>query len=111
MLEPYDGKLSRTVLRGEEGRKPLALPGRHAARVANGKENDIWKNCMKLIFEWDEVKGRDVDSSEIEERYINIGLSAKDRVLVLIHTERQGKIRIISCRRATAPERRHYEEG
>ena len=27
MLEPYDGKLSRTVLRGEEGRKPPALPG------------------------------------------------------------------------------------
>jgi hypothetical protein len=27
MLEPYEGKLSRTVLRGEEGRKPLALPG------------------------------------------------------------------------------------
>ena len=27
MLEPYDGKLSHTVLRGEEGRKPLALPG------------------------------------------------------------------------------------
>ena len=27
VLEPYDGKLSRTVLRGEEGRKPLALPG------------------------------------------------------------------------------------
>jgi hypothetical protein len=27
VLEPYDGKLSCTVLRGEEGRKPLALPG------------------------------------------------------------------------------------
>jgi len=27
VLEPYDGKLSRTVLRGEEGRKSLALPG------------------------------------------------------------------------------------
>ena len=27
VLEPYDGKLSSTVLRGEEGRKPLALPG------------------------------------------------------------------------------------
>ena len=26
-LEPCEGKLSRTVLRGEEGRKPLALPG------------------------------------------------------------------------------------
>lgn len=27
VLEPYDGKLSRTVLSGGEGRKPLALPG------------------------------------------------------------------------------------
>ena len=52
-----------------------------------------------------------IDSSETEERYINIGLSTKNRVLVLIHTERQSKIRIISCRKATARERRHYEEG
>ncbi len=92
---------------------------------------------MKLTFEWDEVKARgnirkhkvsfdegktifndpflltfpDVDSSESEERFINIGLSAKDRVLVLIHTEKQGKIRIISCRKATTHERRYYEEG
>jgi uncharacterized DUF497 family protein len=92
---------------------------------------------MKLTFEWDEVKARenirkhkvafdegktifndpflltfpDVDSSETEERYVNIGLSVRDRVLVLIHTERQGRIRIISCRKAKARERRHYEEG
>jgi uncharacterized DUF497 family protein len=90
-----------------------------------------------LLIEWDEVKAReklkrhkmpfdegktifndpflltypDIDSSEAEERYINIGLSVKNRVLVLIHTERQSKIRIISCRKATARERRHYEEG
>jgi uncharacterized protein len=92
---------------------------------------------MKLIFEWDEGKAEenmrkhkvpfdegktifndpllltypDIDSSETEDRYINIGLSAKSRVLVLIHTERRSKIRIISCRKATASERRHYEEG
>jgi len=92
---------------------------------------------MKLTFEWDEGKARenvrkhkipfdegktifndpflftfpDVDSSETEERYINIGLSVRDRILVLIHTERQGRIRIISCRKASARERRHYEEG
>lgn len=53
----------------------------------------------------------DIDSSESEERYVNIGLSAKERILVLIHTERQGKIRIISCRKASARERRYYEEG
>ncbi len=92
---------------------------------------------MKLTFEWDEAKARenfrkykvpfdegktilndpllltypDIDSSEIEERYINIGLSAKNRILVLIHTEREGKIRIVSCRKATARERRDYAEG
>ena len=92
---------------------------------------------MKLTFEWDEVKAKenlmkhkvpfdegktvfndpflltypDVDNSETEERYVNIGGSAKDRILVLIHTERQGKIRIISCRKATARERRYYEES
>jgi len=53
----------------------------------------------------------DIDSSETEERRVNIGLSVRDRVLVLIHTERHGKIRIISCRKAKARERRHYEEG
>jgi uncharacterized DUF497 family protein len=92
---------------------------------------------MELTFEWDEAKAKenlmkhkvpfdegktifndpflltypDVDNSETEERYIDIGASAKKRILVLIHTERQGKIRIISCRKATARERRNYEKG
>jgi hypothetical protein len=33
MLEPCEGKLSSTVLRGEEGREPLALPGHYAEPV------------------------------------------------------------------------------
>ncbi len=90
-----------------------------------------------MEFEWDEGKARenlkkhkvgfdegktifndsflltfpDIDSSETEERCVNIGLSVRDRVLVLIHTERQGKVRIISCRKATTRERRYYEES
>ncbi|MDP3297312.1 MAG: BrnT family toxin [Thermodesulfovibrionia bacterium] len=39
-----------------------------------------------------------------------MGISANGRVLVLTHTERHDKIRIISCRKATASERRFYEE-
>ena len=92
---------------------------------------------MKLIFEWDEVKARanlknhevsfeegktifndphlftfpDSEHSIDEERYVNIGLSTKGRVLVLVHTERMGRIRIINCRKATARERRFYEEN
>jgi uncharacterized DUF497 family protein len=92
---------------------------------------------MKLTFEWDEVKAKenvrkhkipfdegktifndpflltypDIANYEAEERFINIGVSAKGRILVLIHTERHGNIRIISCRKATVRERRHYEES
>ena len=46
-----------------------------------------------------------------EERFINIGLSANGLFLVLTHTQRKDKIRIISCRKATARERKFYEEG
>lgn len=92
---------------------------------------------MKLTFEWDEVKAKaniqkhkvsfedgktifndpflftftDEKHSTNEERFINIGLSANGRILVLTHTERQDKIRIISCRKATAREKKFYEEG
>lgn len=92
---------------------------------------------MKLTFEWDEVKEKtnfkkhkvdfeegktifndpflftfpDIEHYSNEERYINIGLSAKGRVLILTHTERQGRIRIINCRKATARERKFYEES
>jgi len=91
---------------------------------------------MKLNFEWDEKKAKDnlknhkisfdeattvfsdpcattipdPDHSEYEQRFIGIGTSAKDRVLVVVYTEDGGNVRIISCRKATPRERRVYEE-
>ena len=89
---------------------------------------------MKLMFEWDETKAKSnfqkhkvsfeegktifndpflftfSDEQIYEKRFINIGLSAEGRILVLTHTERKGKIRIINCRKATTHERRFYEE-
>jgi len=92
---------------------------------------------VELTFEWDEEKAKanlrkhrvsfeeaktifndpslltfpDPEHSISEQRYLNIGLSSKGRVLVLIHTERGETIRIISCRKATLSERRAYEEA
>jgi uncharacterized DUF497 family protein len=97
---------------------------------------------MELVFEWDSSKARmnlqkhkvtfeeartlfsdpllltyrDEPHSETEERYISIGHSARNRLLVVVHTERTETediltIRIISCRKATASERRAYEES
>jgi len=97
---------------------------------------------MNLIFEWDENKARmnvqkhkvsfeeartlfndprlltypDEHHSEAEERYISIGSSARSRVLLVVHTEREEAedtltVRIISCRKATPSERQAYEES
>jgi len=45
-----------------------------------------------------------------EERYLTIGLSATNRLLLIAHTERKGQIRMISARKATKNERQFYEE-
>jgi len=89
-----------------------------------------------LQFEWDEDKAKsnlkkhkvsfeegktvfndpylltfpDNDHSNYEERFIDIGTSIRQRVLVAVHTEREELIRLISCRKATATERRFYED-
>jgi uncharacterized protein len=92
---------------------------------------------MSMLFAWDEDKAKenqrkhrvtfeeaetvfddplaktflDPDHSEGEERYLEIGRSAKERLLIVSYTERHERIRIISCRLATRKERRDYEEG
>ncbi|NUN95575.1 MAG: BrnT family toxin [Candidatus Omnitrophica bacterium] len=46
-----------------------------------------------------------------EERWLDIGLSATGRILVVWYVERGDSIRIIGCRRATNAEiRRYYDE-
>lgn len=92
---------------------------------------------MGMNFEWDESKSisnfkkhkvcfeeattvfldpfsitiMDFDHSELEERYIDLGTSDKGRLLVVVYTERNFNIRIISSRKATKTERIFYEKG
>ena len=97
---------------------------------------------MELIFEWDRNKAASnlrkhkIDFNEVktvfqdkllvtfpdefhsdgERRYISIGLSVNNRILLVIHTESDISsdrilIRIISCRKAIPLERRVYEKN
>ena len=92
---------------------------------------------MGLLFEWDPKKARsnlakhavsfdeastafrdalsvtigDPLHSEDEERFVLIGRSCRNRLLVVVHAERAGRIRIISARRATRTETGWYEEN
>jgi uncharacterized protein len=52
----------------------------------------------------------DPDHSVSEQRFITIGSSNSTRILVVAHTDRGNNIRIISARKATSRERKHYEE-
>ena len=90
---------------------------------------------MAYVFEWDAAKATenarkhgvtfdeastafadrlgllmpDPDHSEGEERYLLLGMSTWQRLLVVAFAERSPRTRLISARRATRQERRRYE--
>ena len=92
---------------------------------------------MPVEFEWDAAKARanarkhgvsfeeaasafydalsvtipDPDHSAGESRFLLIGLTVKNRLVVVAHTDRDDRIRLISARRASRRERRSYEKG
>jgi len=94
----------------------------------------IWDGS-DAAFEWDEAKARanlrkhgvdfadvtpvfedgravtvkDVITAVDEQRYLTIGSDALRRILVVAYTWRGSRIRIVSARRASPAERRHYE--
>jgi uncharacterized DUF497 family protein len=49
--------------------------------------------------------------SDEEDRFVTIGVSADFRILVVVHADRERRIRIISARVATKREMKDYEEG
>ena len=92
---------------------------------------------MGLLFEWEERKAKqnlnkhgvsfeeastvfgdtlsvtidDPLHSTKEQRCVTLGHSTKQRLLVVVHTNRGGRMRIISARVATRHERNTHEEG
>ena len=101
------------------------------------KERKSKDDEVVLLFEWDDkkeclnVKKHGVSFAEAatvfgdqfsvtiydplhsqeEERFVILGMSRKNRILVVVHTERNGRIRIISARKATKTERKQYESN
>lgn len=53
----------------------------------------------------------DPDHADDEDRFIVIGMSAHGRLLMVAHTDRGNRIRIISARTLKPKERRLYESG
>lgn len=81
------------------------------ARLNRNKHQVSFDEATTVFADQSSTTIADPDHSKTEQRYIIIGISNRGRMLVIVYTERRGKIRIISCRKATATERRQYEES
>jgi uncharacterized DUF497 family protein len=75
------------------------------------KHNVSFQEAATVFDDSLSVTFPDPDHSIGENRYVIIGMSRSGQLLVVSHTDRESRIRIISARRATRQERRFYEEG
>ena len=91
----------------------------------------------ELVFEWDPLKADQVESdhgvtfdeastvfqdplaatkrdeahSADEDRFVTIGTTSAERLVVVVHTPRGSRIRLITAREAPRAEVRTYEQG
>jgi uncharacterized DUF497 family protein len=78
---------------------------------ANFRKHGVsFDEATTVFFDDFSLTGDDPDHSKEEDRFITFGVSNTGRVLVVVHTDRDERIRIISARPATPYERRLYEE-
>ena len=82
---------------------------------SNRKKHGIWFEEAKQVFDDPRaLRFFDTDHSDKEDRYILLGESEPNRVLIVIFCEvdpDQAVVRIISARKATKKERKNYEKG
>ena len=82
-----------------------------AKAVANAGKHGVPFSETATVFGDDlSMTYGDPDHSDDEDRYITIGVSESRRLLVVSHTDREGRTRIISARLATRNEKTFYEE-
>ncbi|MEL6442543.1 MAG: BrnT family toxin [Cyanobacteria bacterium J06621_8] len=76
----------------------------------NVEKHGIDFETAKRIFDSPIVSRRDERKDYNEIRYVSIGVIDQVALIVVVHTNRQGRIRIISARPANRRERRIYYE-
>ena len=81
----------------------LGLVSMSSPAVAFTEAATVFDDVLSVTFS-------DPDHSIEEDRYISVGMSNRGRLLVVAHTDRDDRIRIMSARKATRRERKLYEE-
>ena len=76
---------------------------------ANRRKHKVTFEAVSIFYDPLSATFPDPDSSRSEQRLLTIGQSSHRRLLVVVHTEQDETIRIISARLATAHERKRHE--
>jgi uncharacterized DUF497 family protein len=80
--------------------------------VANLKKHRVsFQEAATVFGDPLAITFQDPDHSEDEERQVTFGRSLKKRLIVVSHTQREDRTRIISARPMGRKERVIYEEG
>ena len=83
-----------------------------AKAEANQRKHGVsFAEALTVLADPLALTGFDPDHSDNENRCITMGLSVAGRLLLVSHTERGEKVRIISARKASRRERKDYEDG
>ncbi|MBI4728506.1 MAG: BrnT family toxin [Acidobacteria bacterium] len=82
-----------------------------AKAVENERKHDVSFDEAATVFgDALSLTIPDPGHSDQEDRFVLLGESFRGRFLVVVHTVREDRIRIIGARMATRTERRGYEE-
>ncbi|MEO8510740.1 MAG: BrnT family toxin [Chloroflexota bacterium] len=81
-----------------------------AARVA--REHGVTFDEASTVFlDPLAATSHDKQHSDCEDRYVTIGTTSAARLVVVAHTDRGARMRVITARLATASEKRAYEQA
>ncbi len=83
-------------------------PGKAKSNIS--KHRVTFEEAMSAFRDPLSLTTPDPDHSELEDRLILMGLSDRQRLLVVIYVERGENLRLISARVADPDEKREYEE-
>jgi uncharacterized DUF497 family protein len=79
-------------------------------RINGGKHGVSFAEASTIFSDPHHITVVDDRYSIDELRFRTIGYTPANRLLVVAHTERGGRVRIITAREATPRERRNYEQ-
>jgi uncharacterized DUF497 family protein len=80
------------------------------AKMNLRKHGVVFKDAATVFKDPLSITAFNPDHSQEEDRFITFGFSASGRLLMVAHTDRRDRIRILSARELTRGERETYEE-